>query len=781
MAFLEDKTEVYKLYTESVAESRQWRKDYHEFERLADNNLIDDLDESLPEVNDGTLAAALFKLPKRIVSSKLAGYATALDRHEAWINELANYVWLKKIIPNANTMAPFARKWKDAVRKSAIYGSVPIITLFVERGSYTGSDFIVAQPQDVVLEPGKVSDYDSDIVFWDVYYTDLQLETIIEEAKGEQSEGSEQKDGSTDKDTAPNAYSTWDIEELQAILDAGQKEERSSQDDYKERTEKSVPRPGYAFCIAFQRGVQAPFYMYHKNTKKVVREWSNPDPTGDLPVHFLYCYQDFVNPYGTGIVKLAGGTQNVLDYMRQADVLATQLGFRPPVSIKGDTSQTDFDSILYAQDQQWMVGNAEVSREEISNDIYRELPGRVQMYKTSLNQLIPTGDTSATTTQSGDPTQSKTPAGVKLAAANLSIDDEDYKDNLFVTYEAVARSMINVHFANMQGTDLLNLSDEEKEKLYKTDPEQFAPFMDQKDPQTGEVIQPATNELEVIWEDARAKFDFQIDPTTAIDSNDADQALNIQETLKTVTPQVNYYLGQEGWKFNLGEAYRSLLKKQNLENVDQILTKMTDDEKAQAQKAPFPIVDPPQIRLTGQIPNGAMAQALAQGGVNVDPSGGTMQEGVDLGDIYKDPTTGPTTKAAIQQMAGLPQDVVEAPVAQSPDPNALTPDVLLKANDQAHKHALDIANLNLSADSQQHGQKMAETSAEQAAQADTGKPAKKPAKTQLDQPHPEAVANVKKVMKLYGVDERTAAAMLEAERQGFKPKEIVAALKGGKQ
>src|ERR1044072_912170 len=134
MAFL-DKEEVHALYVESKAEGDIWRENYHEFERLADNDLIEGLDENLPEVNDGSLAASLYKLPKRIVASKLKGRARALDVDDAWITELANMRWENKIIPNANSQAPFHRKWKDATRKAAIYGGQPLITLFVENGS----------------------------------------------------------------------------------------------------------------------------------------------------------------------------------------------------------------------------------------------------------------------------------------------------------------------------------------------------------------------------------------------------------------------------------------------------------------------------------------------------------------------------------------------------------------------------------------------------------------------------------------------------------------------
>jgi len=37
---------------------------------------------------------------------------------------------------------------------------------------------IIAQPQDVLLEPGKVSDYDSDILFWDVYFSKTQVKFV---------------------------------------------------------------------------------------------------------------------------------------------------------------------------------------------------------------------------------------------------------------------------------------------------------------------------------------------------------------------------------------------------------------------------------------------------------------------------------------------------------------------------------------------------------------------------------------------------------------------------
>jgi hypothetical protein len=556
VAFLTSAKDLCKLHDESKQEALVWQKGYPEYQRLADNELISDLDEALPEVNDGTLAASLYKLPKRVVSTDLTGRAKATDRDDAWVTELANIEWETNIIPNANSQAPFHRKWKDAVRKAAIYGSVPLITLFVERGKYTGADFIVAQPQDVLLEPGKVSDYDSDFFFWEVYYSKKQLEDLLERANEEK------------KEQPTDGYNKWNTKGLKKLIDEFQEEDKLQVNDNNSDKPK---QKGAKFTIVFQRGVEAPFFMIHTGTKTTVREWSNPDPSGDVPVHFLYCYQDFENPYGTGIVKLAGGTQNVLDYMRQSDVLATQLGFRPPVSISGDLTGLDRDSIVYAQDAQWEIGRATVKREEISNQIYSQLPNRIAMYKTSINQLIPTGDTSISA-DAGDPQYSKTPAGVKFQQQSLSIDDEDFKDNLYLTYEAKARSMINTHFANMQGNDLRKLNDDHRDVLAKSGLE--FPVDEEGNP---------TNELNVIWDEARAEFTFEIDAEQD-KAKDEEQRLNglLQVArLRVGDPMFDQRLMVSGKKIDDGELFASII--QLTTDNDKILIDVSPEDQ-QAQK-----------------------------------------------------------------------------------------------------------------------------------------------------------------------------------------------------
>jgi hypothetical protein len=734
VAFLED-TEVYDAYTEASKEADIWREDYPEYERLADNGLLDDLDENLPEVNDGSLAAALFKLPKRIVNSKLTGRARALDRQDTWITELANLQWEKKIVPNANSQAPFHRKIKDAVRKSAIYGGQPIITLFVERGDYQGSDIIVPPAADVILEAQKVSDYDSDIIFWDIYYSKLQVENLKEEAIEEVNENVDLKRkwkaakfaaeaaGQKFDEDAPEPYNKWYVSVIDDILSGQLKEERPGNKEVKVKQDKGVQQSGYHFVMAFQRGVNAPFKLMFG--KKCVREWSNPDPSGDIPVHYLYCYQDFVNPYGTGIVKLAGGTQNVLDYFRQADVLATQIGIRRPRILKGNTDDVDMDSLDYTEDAIWELGDAEIDFVDMANGVYNQLPNRINMYKSSLNNILPMGDTSVSAT-AGDPLASKTPAGVRQAVASLGIDDEDYKDNMYMTVGAVARSMINIEFANMQGNDTLTFTDEERDLLAKAG-------IDFVDPLTGQM----TNELDVEWDLARATFDFDMD----MDNDKAKDDAQKLEGLKTVAdflanpntqllvakPEI--VLGNK--RVNIGELVGEIVSLST--DNDKVITDVTPDEKqAEAEAA----TTEPQPGQEAPAPApGLTPEELALKNRELD----IKQQGNDL---------------------------------------KMT-DLKLKGNDQAHKQALAEHAAAQSQQQQAHSQEQDRRNASLPTatpkKGDKKGAAKLPEKQEID-PDAQRQTNIEAIMEQHHVDPDMAEMMLKMEESGVPVQEILAGL-----
>jgi len=226
------------------------------------------------------------------------------------------------------------------------------------------------------------------------------------------------------------------------------------------------------------------------------------------------------------------------------------------------------------------------------------------MYKTSLNQLIPTGDTSIGGADSGDPQYSKTPAGVAFQKASLSIDDEDFKDNLYMTYEAVAKSMINTHFANMQGRDLLKLSDEERDRLQKAGLE--FPLDEQGQP---------TNELEIIWDEARAVFDFEINAEQNKTTDEAQQLeglLKVADFIKDPATQQLIMSGQPmmlgSMKLDPGELISEIINLTT--DNDKIITQVTPEE--QSEQALLEQQQMEQEQMGGEMPQEMLQEAMPQ-------------------------------------------------------------------------------------------------------------------------------------------------------------------------
>ena len=121
-----------------------------------------------------------------------------------------------------------------------------MVTITTSKNGKTSTDFIVAYPQDVILEQGKVSDYDSDVIYWNVFYSKKQIEDIIK---------SEEEEKKTAKAENREAFTTWDIAELKDLMESKGEEERHSEDTPKGLQNKSVTKSGIKITFVFNRGV----------------------------------------------------------------------------------------------------------------------------------------------------------------------------------------------------------------------------------------------------------------------------------------------------------------------------------------------------------------------------------------------------------------------------------------------------------------------------------------------------------------------------------------------
>lgn len=553
MSIYLEKSELQDAYYEANKLSKDWFKPFDEYERIAGNKLSKQLAKNMPRVNDGSLAAALLETPMQVYPSMQTGKFTSQNRKEAWLDEIANIIWKSKIVPNANTQAPFFDKEQIALYRALKYGMQPRYNFFVSNEIYTGSDWSLPYIRNLKLEPGKFSVDDCDYVFLDVYYTKLQLKKIIDRI-------------GKDKDNGG-----WDVKLLKELADMAMTTKEMDEQNINER-EKQIQSSGIKVTACFQRGVEAPFYMFAKPLgDKCIRTWSNPDPTGDLPITNQYCYENLESPYGIGRVELAGPTQNVLDYMTQAHVFATQVGLQPPKKLSGPTDQTNFNSLTFTPEALWQLGQAQIDVVQNTNSVYTQFPNNFGLYKSQLQTLQGRTDGSVSA-ESGNPNFSKTSAGVKMQEDRTNSQDNYLRNKADTASAKMAEKMMNVHMAQMQGADILDVAEDDIERLIK------AGYLDDN-PNTPE---PSPGELPILYEDVKSTFKFEYDARPEADEDEKNRWLELID-IATSNPNIIPAMEQSGWRFNLGEAFKKVVNASGTADSEKVLTQISPEEMMQQQ------------------------------------------------------------------------------------------------------------------------------------------------------------------------------------------------------
>jgi hypothetical protein len=543
-----EKNELLDTYHEAERVAKDWFKPFDEYERLAANKLSKTLARNMPRVNDGSLAASLIETPMQVYPSMQTGAFVAQSRKEAWINELSNIIFKTKILPNANTQASFFDKEQIALYRALKYGAQPRYNFFVSTDDYTGSDWSLPYIRNVKLEPGKFSADDCDYIFLDVYYTKLQLKKIIEQV-------------GKDKDTG------WDVKNLKKLADMAMTSKEMEEQNINER-DKQVHSSGIKTTICFNRGFGSPFYMFSKHlpANECLRTWKNEDPTGDLPITMQYCYENLESPYGIGRAELAGPTQNVLDYMTQAHVFATQVGLQPPKKLSGPIDTANLNSIQYAPDALWQLGQASIDVVQTTSGVYNQFSNNFGLYKSQLQNLQGRTDGSVSS-ESGNPSFSKTQAGVKMQQERTNSQDNYLRNKADDASSKMITKMMNLHMSKMQGVDLLDVAEDDVERLTKSG------FFDDN-PMTPE---PSIQEIPIIYDELKDTFTFKYDPRPESDEDEKSRWLELID-IATSNPNVLPAVEMSGYRFNLGEAFKKVIAASGTDGWDKVLVKIDPEE-----------------------------------------------------------------------------------------------------------------------------------------------------------------------------------------------------------
>lgn len=554
--------ELVDAYVSAEKYAEYWFKPFDEYERIASNLPSEALPPNFPKVTDGTLSALLAETPMRIWGQLQTGRVVALnnptDKFEEWKTEVANLIWTNKIIPNANFKAPFFSKLQIALHKALTYGSQPSFTFMVNTPGYVGSDFDLPEIRNVKLEPGKVSDLDSDYVWLDRHYTKVQLRGIIESAKKY-----EDKAG-------------WDIEVLKEIYDSDAFTRQDETTQSAEARKVSDYGKVVTFSTCFSRGYDAPFTTIYKgssiNDKKIVRRQKNQNLMGDIPINFIYNQRNLVNPYGVGQIELAGPTQNMVDFFVSAHSLATQIGLDSPIKIKGDVedSSMDLDSIVFEPSARWEVGNGDAELVNIATNVYNQFTGALSMYKTQVMNQQGTSDATVPGGDSGDSRYSKTPAGVKYQQERTNAKDNYLRQRSDEFVSALAKNLINTCIQNMHGVEAIAITEEQFDKL-----------------KSAGVSVPDPRSIMVEFDKLKkGEFKYDVDANSSVIKNDDETKDRLVEVTKLMLeiPNIDSILAGDNKEVHVSELLQGILATSGIEKYEKVITDLTDQKKLQLQQ-----------------------------------------------------------------------------------------------------------------------------------------------------------------------------------------------------
>jgi hypothetical protein len=706
-----------------------------EYERIARNKPHPKIAKELPKVTDGTLAALIQEQPKRIIQQIPTGKIKANSK---WLEVVGGFILTNEIIPNSNSVAALIQKCWAVTSKTLTYGAQPAFVQFINRGEYFGTDFTLPYVKDVFLEPGKLSDRDSNVIFMRAYYQPNQIDAIIEKEK--------MLKASAKKRNEPYE-STWDLDMLES-LKTQLKDKDSTALTPNERG-KAQNVKGYIEIIhAFQRGIGANFYSFSPvlgDGENVVRRKKNPDPRGFIPIHYMYANIDLSNPLGRGSVEISGGMQNLLDSEVQSYQYMRALMMNPPLMRYGDVVKS---TLKYAPGKIWDMGTSPNNKVEIAkleSASLQQFPQNYGLIKSQILNLNSSTDTSISA-ESGNPGFSKTQAGVKATEQRLGVSDNYMRRQFESWFEEIIETEINLYFAERHGVQELTVDDDTANKLRQIQPESVSP----------------ENVIRIDYDSETEKLEFQADPTSSTAADQQEQVAMLKELLADTSadPQVAYTLSKDGWKYNKGEAYREMFQNMGIKNIDKIISKMTDEEAQQAAQAKPPTADQPKMSLSyGDLDGNPQAQQayLSAAGIELPPE--AFQQAQATKDAANTPAATPDEHPVVKLMTSLNikftdlgedtqrwfvQTVMGAP-AEAPLPTAVATSA--KASDSAVKvaelhHKVDQAAFDNQLKASSEAVKVAQLSHQSAvasSQADQAAKSHNLAETSAKQSHELAV------------------------------------------
>ncbi len=518
------KDNLWSKYEVAKEWSKNWSKDFEEYDRIARNEAPSNVPEQYARVSDGTAAALVRKAPKRVIQQLPTGVVTSDDEDDP-MAIVAEFILLHKILPDAKGGHDLIQKFWSTIENGLTFGGQAVYTPFVWNGSEFTADAKLIYYGDIFFQPGKTSFYDCDYFFIRSWWQPETIDQIIEKERSLQEKA---------KEAGSKYTSSWDIPALKELKKQITTKDQEGTTESEQRA--GVSSEGIEIVTGFQKGKGAIFLMGNPSTRKIVRQKANRDPRGLPPVNYFYADVDNSNPFGRSIMSLIGGLQNMIDANMRAYMFNRALELAPPIKVRGnvDTSQAVYEPNAFIDLSS--DPNANLEPLEVTTTAIRDYASIYSLNKTQLLNLFNSGGDTSVSADVGNPGFGKTPTALKQQKQILDADDNYLRKNFESFFEDWAETAINVYFAEREGKEELQLDQKTADRLREL----------VKRGKLDENYVTEDNKVSIDYSEAVKTLHFRVDASTSKLNGQAEQLESLQLILDFISsPAVMQLIPQE--------------------------------------------------------------------------------------------------------------------------------------------------------------------------------------------------------------------------------------------
>lgn len=236
---------------------------------------------------------------------------------------------------------------------------------------------------------------------------------------------------------------TWIKEGLQEVLDYGTGTTSTNAQNYKAQME-GLPQGMYELFVFTNRDWIAYFHYASQTILRVI-----PNLSGRRRVIGLYSDYDGSSIMGRSLIDMAYAAQQSLTSLLRNFIYTTDYNTDPAKTVQGvslneDTFNLTKGNTMFLNDEDGEVKLLPIDTTTINQfpTSYNLLKGVLLQSLPSSNETLPAG--------SGDPTQSRTQAGVNVQDQKADIENNYYRKNYEQYFEMAIENKLNIYVAEVR-------------------------------------------------------------------------------------------------------------------------------------------------------------------------------------------------------------------------------------------------------------------------------------------------------------------------------------------